>query len=337
VHLRRLALCASLLAVPSVALAQKPSTERIRSAAEEFDAGRRSFNDGKYEEAAVHFENAFHDAPAPAAIRNALNSRKQAGHLARAAVLAALAQSKYPEDAATKELAGKVLAEVEPKLYKVALGCTPQCSVAADGRVISIEDATHIVFYLDPGDHEVTVGWSDDRTKDVKLRAKAGAMTELSLEAPPVKPKPLPTTGATTGGVTNTIDGGATAGGEEPSRKPFGPWLFVVGSVLTVGAGVATIISGVDTLNNPGADKVKAGCVGQGESCALYQQGLSAQTRTNVLIGVTAGVGVLTAVVGIFLTQWSSPKKPAAALGTWVRPEIAAGPTGASLGLTGAF
>ena len=40
-----------------------PSAELIRSAAAEYDAGRRAFMEKKYEEAAIHFENAVHDAP----------------------------------------------------------------------------------------------------------------------------------------------------------------------------------------------------------------------------------------------------------------------------------
>lgn len=329
-HLRRVALIASLLALPTAALAQKPpSADRIKSAAEEYDAGRRAFNDGKYDEAAVHFENAFHDAPAPAAIKNAIASRKQAGHLARAAVLSALAQAKYPDDAATKELTNKVLTEVEPKLYRIVVGCTPACSVAADGRVVSVEDSTHIVVYLDPGEHEVVVGWSDDRSKVVKVHAKPGGATDLKLEAPPMPVKPPPTSGGPTGATGTPV-----VAESPPSQKPFGPWLFVVGSVLTVGAGVATIISGVDALGNPGTEKVKKDCVGLGETCPTYQQGLAAQTRTNVLIGVTAGVGVLTAVVGLFLTQWSSPKQPAAA---WVGPMVGAGPQGGTVGFQGAF
>ena len=51
-----------------------------------------------------------------------------------------------------------------------------------------------------------------------------------------------------------------------------------------------TIWSGIDTQNNPGTAAVKADCVGQGTSCPQYQQGLSSQLRTNVLIAATGGV-----------------------------------------------
>jgi hypothetical protein len=320
---------ASTMAISAPLFAQnKPSAERIRSAAEEYDAGRRAFNEGKFDEAAIHFENAFHDAPAAAAIRNAIAARNKAGHLARAATEAALAQTKYPDDAPTRDMVKSVLADLEPKLHKVILSCTPECGVVVDGRAVSLEDATRVVFYLDPGDHEVGVGWSDDRTKSVRVSARAGGKTELSLEAPAPKPKPAETamTGTTT--PTQPIDRPV----EQPSRKPFGPAIFIIGSVLTAGGVVATIISGVDTLNNPGTEKVKMACVGKGESCPEYQQGVQAQTRTNIILGATIGVGVATAVVGLLLTQWSSPAAKAAK----IRPVVAVGET-SQIGLQGSF
>jgi hypothetical protein len=73
-------------------------------------------------------------------------------------------------------------------------------------------------------------------------------------------------------------------------------------------AGGVTIWSGIDTVNNPGADAVKQGCVGQDESCALYQEGIGKQNRTNILIGVTAGLAAVTVVIGAFATNWGGGK-----------------------------
>lgn len=313
------------MAVPVSSWAQKPATaDRVRSAADEYDAGRRAFNDSKFDEAAIHFENAFHDAPAAAAIRNAIAARSKAGHYARAATEAALAQTKYPDDAQTRDLVKSTLAELEPKLHKTVLNCTPECGVVADNRAVSIEDASRVVFYLDPGDHEVVVSWGEDRTKVVKVSAKSGGKTDLSLEAPAPKPKPPPD--------QPVMGAPPVATGEQPSRKPFGPAIFIIGSVLTVGGGIALIASGIDTLNNPGTDKVRTACAGKGEQCPEYQQGLSSQTRTNVILGATIGVGVATAVIGIFFTQWSSPEKKEAK----IRPLLEIGST-SQIGLQGSF
>ena len=69
-------------------------------------------------------------------------------------------------------------------------------------------------------------------------------------------------------------------------------------------------------------------CVGQGEACPLYQQGQDAETRTNVLLGVTIGAAVFTGVVGLLFTQWSS-SPPAARSAARVRVS--------PFGLTGRF
>ncbi len=325
-------LATAALFVPHVARADgAPSAERIKSAAAEYDSGRRAFTDGKFEEAAIHFENAYHDAPNAQTLRNAMRARKQAGQLARAATLALLAQSRYSDDDATTKVVKEMLAEARPKLFELTVNCDPDCGVAADGRAVSLEDAKKFAFFLQPGPHKVVVSWVGDRSKELAVSAKEGKSQDFTLQAPPLPPKVV--AGGGTGGAT----GGTTT---PPSTKPFGPAVFFVSLGLTAVAGGFLIWSGVDTLNNPGTDAVRQGCVGQGESCPLYQQGLDEQLRTNVLIAVTAGMGAITLVVGAFLTQWSSPKveqgapPPATAK---LQPTFALGPHGASLGLSGAF
>src|ERR1700729_1092198 len=119
----RLGACGALAAclVSAAAMAAPPNAEHIKSAMAEYDAGRRAFTDGKYEDAAIHFENAFHDAPNAQTLRNAIRARKQANQLARAGTLAILAQDHYAEDEATLQLAKETLAEAGPKLYKLTI------------------------------------------------------------------------------------------------------------------------------------------------------------------------------------------------------------------------
>src|SRR5215471_2414531 len=100
------------------AFAAPPDAERLKAAAEEFDSGRRSFKIKDFENAAVHFENADRDAPSPEALQSAIRARKEAGHTARAATLAALAQSRYPTDKSLGDYAKQVLSESERLLYR---------------------------------------------------------------------------------------------------------------------------------------------------------------------------------------------------------------------------
>jgi hypothetical protein len=292
------AIVACLLASSS-ALAAAPTAERIKSAAAEYDAGRRAFTDGKYEDAAVHFENAYHDAPNAQTLRNAIRARHQANQLARAGTLSLLAQDRYADDEQTLQVAKETIAEAAPKLFKLTIVCDPECGVAADGRVLSIEDAKRFAFFLQPGPHAVAVSWPGDRSKPLDIKAKEGQSLEQTLEAPPLQLKVVNGSSTTIGGETTPV--------EPPSRKPFGPAVFGVMLGLTAVAGGILIWSGIDTLNNPGSAYVRMNCVGLGDQCPAYQQGVSEQTRTNVMIGVTGGVGLLTLITAAFLTQWSHP------------------------------
>jgi hypothetical protein len=63
--------------------------------------------------------------------------------------------------------------------------------------------------------------------------------------------------------------------------------------------------------------------VGQGTACPEYKDGLAKQTRTNVLLGVTAAVGVTTGVIGAFFTDWGG--SPAAEKSGTGAPRILVG------------
>ena len=294
----------SVLVVAGDAFAQSssppgaPGADRIRSAAAEYDAGRRAFTDAKFEEAAIHFENAYHDAPRAEALRNAIRARKEAKQLARAATLAALAESRYADDASTMVLVHETLTESAPKLHKVTLVCSPACGVTADGRAVALDDAPKLAFYLSPGAHDLVVSWPGDRLKAAKVNAVAGGEEQLNIDAPPIALT------AVVGPV-----GYAEPPPVAPKDKPLGPVIFFIGAGLTLVGGGATIVSGIDAKNNPGVDAVKRDCAGMGETCATYQKGRDAQFRTNVILGATIGAGVLTAVVGTFFTQWSSARR----------------------------
>jgi hypothetical protein len=89
-----------------------------------------------------------------------------------------------------------------------------------------------------------------------------------------------------------------------PRARPFGPTVFVAVAALTTVAAGITVWSGIDTLNSPGTSAVRAKCVGLGPGCPSYEEGRSAQLRTNLLLATTGVFAVATAVVGVFLTQW---------------------------------
>ena len=102
---------------------------------------------------------------------------------------------------------------------------------------------------------------------------------------------------------------------------------------MTVVLAGITVWSGLDTKSNPGPDKVRTACVGLGESCPEYQDGLSRQKRTNVLQIATGVGGLATAVIGGFLTNWSGA--PSSAQG--IHPVVGLGPGSATVHATGRF
>ena len=319
-------LLAGAIALPAAARADEaaPNAERLRSAASEYDAGRRAFGEKDYEGAATHFENAFHDAANAGAIRGAIRARKKAGELARAATLANIAATRYPKDAVTMALVQEILKDAHGKLDRVTLKCTPDCGVAADGRAISATDGPQAVFYLDPGEHALVVSWSADRNKSSTVTATAGGEDSLSFEAPPL-PVAAPV----------AVVDAPVAPPAKSSSKPLPPYVFYAAAGATLVALGVTVWSGVDAENNPGTTAVMRDCVGQGTSCAEYQQGRSAQLRTNVLIGTTAALGAATGVIGVFFTQWSGAK-------TEARPAPISGsvmplPGGGAFSLNGSF
>jgi hypothetical protein len=301
-----------------------PNAERLRSAASEYDAGRRAYGEKDYDGAATHFENAYHDAANASAIRNAIRARQKAHELARAATLANTASVRYPKDASTMGVVREVLKLSRGKLDRVTLRCTPDCGVAADGRAISSADGPQTVFYLDPGDHALVVSWSSDRNKSSTLTAVAGGEETLSFEAPPIPVRAPP-----------VVAEAPPPPAPPVSTKPFAPYVFYSAAGATVIAAAVTVWSGVDAENNPGAAAVKRDCVGLGTSCPEYKEGLSAQLRTNVLIGTTAVLGAATGVIGILFTRWSGGKPES-------RPLPIAGavmplPGGGAVSLSGRF
>jgi hypothetical protein len=118
------------------------------------------------------------------------------------------------------------------------------------------------------------------------------------------------------------------------------PAVFFVGAGLTVVAAGVTVWSGIDTQNSPGTDRVREECAGKGTDCPLYQDGLAKERRTNVLIGVSAGLGVVTGVVGAFFTDWSGGDSKEAArkrsVAARVEPWVGLGPA-TTVGARGRF
>jgi hypothetical protein len=90
-------------------------------------------------------------------------------------------------------------------------------------------------------------------------------------------------------------------------------------------AGAFTLGSGLDTLSARDAYV-------ESPSEARYEDGVSRQARTNVLIGVTVGLAAVTAVLFV-LADLGAESEPDDA----VTASVSAGPDGGAVVVTGAF
>jgi hypothetical protein len=275
-----------------------PDAERLKAAADEFDAGRRAYRLRDFENAGVHFENADRDVPSPEALQSAIRARKEAGQQARAATLAAWGLSRYPGDAELADFAPKLLADADKTLFKVNVTCSPGCSLVVDDKMAPFGETATATLYLDPGSHSLVASWPNDRNSSATIEATAGGTNTVSFSVPTAP-----------AGSAAPSDLGAAPPPDADRARPSGlpPAVFFAGVGATLIMTGVTTWSGIDTLNNPGKDAI-AQCQPRDTNCDAYQLGLSHQRRTNLLIGATAVVAAGTAVVGLFFTNWGSGK-----------------------------
>jgi hypothetical protein len=311
--------------IPSTAWAQaeSPGAEEIKRARTAFDLGKLAYRGKEWIDAAEQFEAADEAAPSAAALELAIRSRERANQLERAATLAALALERHADQPELAKLAKDVLKKADKLLHKLSVACDEPCDLIIDSKLVHGRAATRRTIYLVPGDYTVRAGWSENRAQSEQVSAAKGAASELSFSAPPPE---KPSDPAVAPPVTSQpVQAPTPSDGDRAGTAPSGGWspvVFYIGTGLTLVAGAATAWSGIDTQNNPGTDRVREQCVGQGESCPLYQEGLDKQRRTNILAGVTAGLGVATIVVGLGLTDWGGSDKAATARAAARRPAV---------------
>ena len=320
--------------------ASEPTPAQVRTAAEAFDRGREAYKTEDYVEAAEQFESADANAPSAAALELAIRARDKAGQLDRAATLAALALVRHPDDPNIQKIAPAIVERAKAELFELDLKCDEACDVTVAGKIAPGRRSTDRTLFLLSGTYAVRVGWPGDRSLSKSVEANKGESGTLEFRAPEVvvEPPPAPTPVVAP---PNPVEED-----EQSKSGKLSPTVFWVGVGLTGALGGASIWSGIDTQNNPGPDRVREACKAGSPDCqSLYDEGLGKQHRTNALLGVTAGLGVATAVVGAFFTDWGGTKKPSPSAeeaakarpqGFSIQPWVAIG-SGASVGALGRF
>ena len=277
-----LALALATMTPPRLALAAPPA-EGDRTAARHFADGQKAFAAGDYPHAGDEFEAAYRDKPHHAPLWNAARSWQRAGEEVRAANLFARYLREAPADAPDRDQANASLRALTARLGRIEPHAAGVEKLRLDGKSV---DAP--VLYVAPGEH---VAEGDDGgvrvRKVVTVRAGEQVSVTVAHEA-----KPSPVLGPPRGGEPDAS-----------SRKPLSPIIPVVGGVLTAVVGGLTIASGLDTVSKRDAflgDKTQD----------RLDTAFSSQSRTNVLLGTTIGLGAITAVIVVFFTDWSGSATP---------------------------
>lgn len=322
-------------AVLPAAADDAPDPVKVKRAADEFDLGVAAFKAKNYDEAAQHFEAADENVQGVKSLRLAIRARSEAGHGSRAATLAAQALERYADDGEMTKLARETIDKLQSGLHKVKVSCASPCVLAVGSRAVPGVSTTRWVVFLDPGRATLSASFAGKSSaKPRSVEAVAGGSSELRFEPPePSKQVVVPSATSSQDIPPDMSSAPTASAAPDQPAKGIHPAFFGVGLGLTAAAGGVLAWSGIDTLQNPGPDKVRQACAGKGPDCPEYKLGLESQLRTNILIGGTAGLGAITLMLAIF-TRWSGGKADDAKK-TAILPSAVLLDRGAAFGVTG--
>ena len=264
---RRLA----LLAIVATCLATSPPAEAQDAAAR-----------------AQALEQSYRDTKVPKHLFNAAKLRQKSNAPARAANDYALYLQNAPEkEKKERASAQKELNTLGTKLGRFAIRATGATKLGVDGE--TVDPALAESWYVMPGKHSVEATFGKQVAKEEGV-AVAGELVAVVVAQPPevadTPPPPAPT-------------GPGTAPVAKKSTDKFSlpPLADYIGGGVTVLLGGLTVRSAIDVQSQK--DKFD-----QERSQANLEDGQSKQTRTNILLGVTAGFAVLTGVMAVVLVDW---------------------------------
>lgn len=322
------------------AVASWPATTNaqpdLASAAKAFSQAQQAELAGEWRQAASFYELADSIAPSPEALRGALAARKQAGDFAQAATHALLLQRRHATHEPSRKLAQETLDAAAPNLVRLSVTCTPApCTLQSNGQALGTEARLEHSFFLEPGKSELVAFFGSRASEPQKLLGVGGEQRTLRFEEPVNGPPPAPSVGVQPVGTAAVSPADAADPSPPPatpadSASSSGGWhpaVAIVGGVITLGLAGVTIWSGVDTLEARDAYE-------ENPTEAGFDDGTQLEVRTNILIGVTSGVGLATILIAAFGTDWGgdSPPGDSAAL-----PSVRVGSEGFALQWHGSF
>ncbi len=265
-----------------------------------YDRGAAAYDAHDYEHAAPDLARADELAPNGTVLDLALQAAVRAQDAALVMELVERVEVRVPASTPTPQTmplyirARDARAKFASEVGRVVVRCPPPafCTASLDGRSIAI-DAPR---YAKPGAHAVSLE-VDGVTNPISVVVERGKLVEAAPPAPhvatpdvivPPKPAEPP----------HFYEDPHPPPPDSSQRHGISPTWFWISGAATLVAGGVTVASFIDTKNKHD-DFVSA------PSTSSQSAGQSAQTRTDILLGVTGGLAVLTGVVGIVFVGWS--------------------------------
>jgi hypothetical protein len=300
-----------LAALPAAAGAQDLSpAERRAGASAAYNRGTEAYRGGDYDAAARWYETADELAPSANALIQAIRAHERAGSELRAASLAVALVERYGEERMASHT--RIIERVAGRALRLTVRCDG-CRIEIDG-----DPERLTTLFLTPDTEHVVVARFDAGVREERVAGPPGESRTLEIEPPapepiaPVTPGPEPTP------VTPPI---GTGDGDGDDDRGISPWFFASAATLTVAAGAVLLWSGLDTLD--ARDRYE-----EMPTQERYDRGRELERRTNILIGVTAGLAAATVGL-VFGTDWDGDEEPAPS------PSVALLPRGGAVVLSG--
>ncbi len=298
--------CAVLLGLPlapALAFAQSDPTSEPGAraqAARQFEQGSRAFDRGDFVHAAEAFELAYRLMPHVDSLWNAARARQRADELPRAATLYARYLREAPVDARDRNVATAQLVSLAARL-----GCIEVHGSGVEQLAVDEHPSEERIIYVSPGAHVVRAVVGGALVQQTPELA-AGDVVGLVFEAPAPAVSPVVTPAPQVEHSTLDLQSPPPA-----SRGGVSPWFVAGGSVLTGLAVTATIASGLSTFSALDAFNARP-------TASNLATGESMQARTNVLLGISVGLGVMTVATTIWLVDWHRAPRSDVRLGVGV-------------------
>lgn len=300
-HLVGFSVVALGLALSTSAQGQAVPTQETTAraqAAQQFKDGSTAFDRGDFVRAAEAFEAAYGLVPHVDALWNAARANQRANDLPHAANLYARYLREAPVDARDRNVAEAQLASLAAKL-----GCIEVHGNGIEQISVDEHPTADRIVYVTSGAHLVRAVVAGKLVQQTAVLSP-GQVVSLVFEAPtPPVSGPEPPAAPHLRPLAVTPTGSLSA-----EHHRLSPWVVAGGGALTAVATAAAVASGVSTISALHTFDAHP-------TTANLATGQSLQARTNLFVGTSIGLGLMTAVTAVWLVDWHGASQKEARVG----------------------